>query len=223
MTRTFRPRLDILPAAQKRLWTELADLPANFTLYGGTAIAVRLGHRESIDFDFFTSRDIDPRTLLSDLPLLSGARVLDIQLNTLTVGLDRDGPVKVSFFGVPKLGRVKPVLRAEDIGLAVADLLDLGGTKVSVVQVRAEVKDYIDIDVLISSGLGLPDMLAAGSTLYGQSFAPLSALKALAYFEDDSLKALPSAVKDRLRRAVRAVDLDRLPIIPRLPDEGTGS
>lgn len=223
MTRTFRPRLDILPAAQKRLWTELADLPANFTLYGGTAIAVRLGHRESIDFDFFTSQDIDPRTLLSDLPLLSGAEVLDIQPNTLTVGLDRDGPVKVSFFGVPKLGRVKPVLRAEDIGLAVADLLDLGGTKVSVVQVRAEIKDYMDIDALISSGLGLPDMLAAGSSLYGQSFTPLSALKALAYFEDDSLKALPAAVKDRLRRAVRAVDLDRLPVIPRLPDEETSS
>ena len=42
----FVPRLDILPAAQRQLWTELNDVPPEFVLYGGTAIALHLGHRE---------------------------------------------------------------------------------------------------------------------------------------------------------------------------------
>lgn len=49
----MQPRLDILPAQQRSLWPELAAVPRRFILYGGTAIALQLGHRVSIDFDFF--------------------------------------------------------------------------------------------------------------------------------------------------------------------------
>ena len=51
----FEPRLDILPPAQRRLWNELGSTPPDFVLYGGTALALRLGHRQSEDFDFFSS------------------------------------------------------------------------------------------------------------------------------------------------------------------------
>src|ERR1700689_1890447 len=50
----FNPRLDILPAAQLRLWFELSAVPEEFVLYRGTALALPLGHRTSIDFDFFS-------------------------------------------------------------------------------------------------------------------------------------------------------------------------
>ena len=53
MATGFIPRLDILPEPQRRLWDELATVPAEFVLYGGTAIALHLGHRQSEDFDFF--------------------------------------------------------------------------------------------------------------------------------------------------------------------------
>ena len=57
MMTTFEPRLDILPAAQRKLWPELKPVQQQgFVLYGGTAIALRLGHRQSVDFDFFSSR-----------------------------------------------------------------------------------------------------------------------------------------------------------------------
>lgn len=46
---TFAPKLEILPLAQQRLWPELAGVPRDFVLYGGTAIALRLGHRSSVD------------------------------------------------------------------------------------------------------------------------------------------------------------------------------
>lgn len=52
MSDGFQPRLDILPPAQRALWDELGGLPHGFVLYGGTALALRLGHRQSIDFDF---------------------------------------------------------------------------------------------------------------------------------------------------------------------------
>ena len=60
MSNAFEPKLEILPESQRRLWPELVDVPKSFTLYGGTAIALRLGHRQSVDFDFFGSEAFDP-------------------------------------------------------------------------------------------------------------------------------------------------------------------
>ena len=56
---TFSPRLDILPDEQRTLWPELARVPKSLVLYGGTAVAIRLGHRTSVDFDFFSSEPLD--------------------------------------------------------------------------------------------------------------------------------------------------------------------
>ena len=53
MIRTFTPCLEILPTAQRQLWPALRRAPhLGFVLYRGTAIALRLGHRPSIDYDF---------------------------------------------------------------------------------------------------------------------------------------------------------------------------
>lgn len=56
---TFSPRLDMLPDEQRTLWPELARVPKSLVLYGGTAVAIRLGHRTSVDFDFFSSEPLD--------------------------------------------------------------------------------------------------------------------------------------------------------------------
>ncbi|VAW40374.1 hypothetical protein MNBD_DELTA03-369 [hydrothermal vent metagenome] len=54
MNHYFKPHFEILPPAQQQLWTELElTVDLGFVLYGGTAIALRLGHRTSVDFDFF--------------------------------------------------------------------------------------------------------------------------------------------------------------------------
>jgi hypothetical protein len=128
--------------------------------------------------------------------------------------------VKLSFFGLPEIPRLAPPLIAPDNGLQVASLLDLGGTKASVVQMRAEAKDYIDIDAILTDGrIDLPTALAAGLAIYGTQFNPQSTLKALSYFEDGNLRRLTRPVKDRLANAARNVDLDRLPAIAG-PDRG---
>jgi len=94
----FEPRFNILPAAQKVLWPELAEIPKHFVLYGGTGLALRLGHRGSVDFDFFSSEHIIPSELLKSLTLLRNAKILQNVSQTLTVQVDRNGPVKLSFF-----------------------------------------------------------------------------------------------------------------------------
>lgn len=103
-------------------------------------------------------------------------------------------------------------LTVEENGLKVASLLDLAGTKASVVQVRAEAKDYLDIDALLQrTSIDLPLALAAAQAMYGTSFNPQIILKALSYFGEGDLQRLPELAKDRLAAAVRSVDLDRLP------------
>lgn len=59
MPLSFEPRLDILPKSQRELWPDLDAVPSDFVLYGGTALALQLGHRISEDFDFFSSTGFD--------------------------------------------------------------------------------------------------------------------------------------------------------------------
>jgi len=208
----FIPRLDILPLPQRRLWDEFAGIPLEFVLYGGTAIALHLGHRESIDFDFFGNRSFDPAKLMSAVPFMAGAQITRREPNTLEGIVDRDGIVKVSFFGVPEIPRLVRPHKVLDNGVKVASLLDLAGMKASVVQVRAEARDYIDVDAMMASGkIDLPTALAAGRAIYGTQFNPEITLKALSFFDDGNLRRLAEPLKARLAKAAREVDLDGLP------------
>lgn len=210
----FLPHVEILPPAQMRLWPELSEIPRDFVLYGGTALALHLGHRNSADFDFFGSRTFDVHALETGIRFLAGARIVQRDANTLTAVVERGGPVKISFFGLPELPRLEPAHVVKDNGLQVASLLDLAGTKVSVVQVRAEARDYIDVDALLRQGrIGLPTALVAAGKIYGPSFNPEITLKALSYFDDGNLPDLPEEMKLRLVTAAREVDLDNLPTI----------
>ena len=210
----FEPRLDILPPPQRALWNDLI-LPSHFVLYGGTAIALHLGHRQSIDFDFFADRSIEPDSLLGGIAAFAGATVTQRARNTLSVLVDRGGgTVRLSFFGVPAMPRLRPPLVVSGHGIRVASLLDLAGTKASVVQVRAEAKDYIDLDaIMMHGGIDLATALAAGRAIYKAQFNPQITLKALAYYDDGDLATLPATTKQRLLTAVRSVELDRLPQI----------
>ena len=219
----FAPHLEVLPEAQRRLWAELRAVPGEFTLYGGTAIALQLGHRKPIYFDFFGCREIDVIALERGLPFLARAEVIQREKNTLTAIVDRGGPIRVCFVGLRKLPRLAAPIVADDNGVKVASLLDLAGTKALVAQVRAAVEDYIDMDALIrAGGVSLSSALAAGKILYGRSFNPEITLKALSYFGDGDLRELPADLKRRLADAVLQVDLDHLPRLEPLADGEPG-
>lgn len=102
----FTPNLTTLPPPQRKLWPELASTPEGFTIYGGTALALRLAHRTSVDFDFFSNAPFDPDDLARKLPYLKNAERVRMAPNTLTCRVDRGGPVLLLFFGELGLGQV---------------------------------------------------------------------------------------------------------------------
>jgi hypothetical protein len=194
------------------LWPELLATPEDFTLYGETAIALRLGHRSSADFDFLASNPFVPNDMLQKVPYLKGAVVRQSAPSTLTVTIERNGPVEVSFFGGFDLGQVAAAEAAVGPGIKVASLIDLAGFKVAVVTQRAELKDYIDVHaLLVKAGIPLAEMLSAATIIYGSEFSSLLSLKALAYHEDPALAGVSPDVRRDLVAAVGAVDPHHLP------------
>ena len=209
----FTPNLSVLPPPQLQLWPELSSTPAHFTLYGGTALALRLGHRISVDFDFFTNEPFDPEELANAIPYLSGSERVQVAPNTLTCRIERSaGPVGlVSYFGNLGYGQAAQSVQPKGVAIHVASLLDIAGTKASAVQRRAETKDYLDIDALISHGIDLSSALAAAYIVFGPNFNALITLKALGYFDD--VPTLHSEIRARLTAAIASVDLEKLPSI----------
>src|SRR5260370_31841643 len=167
MPSLFTPNLKILPPGQRELWPMLAAIPARFTLYGGTALAIQLGHRESVDFDFFSSLTFDQNQLYADLAFLRSGRIIQSSENTLScvVSLAKE-QAQVSFFGGLNLARVEDPLLTDDNRIHVASLIDVGGMKLSVIQKRGEAKDYLDIAALLDAGQTLERLLSAGRPTY---------------------------------------------------------
>lgn len=237
MAASFTPHLDILPTAQRQLWPALGPSSAlGFVLYGGTAIALRLGHRPSVDFDFFTEHPLDKDILRATFPFIAGATVLQDQPNTLTIlapssilvdpltgastssaSLRQTQEVKISFFGGLGFGRIGTPELATPGAVQVASLNDLLAHKLKVVLQRIEAKDYLDIASIVSAGVRLDIGLAGARALFGPSFQPSECLKALVYFEGGDLDTLSDHTRSTLIDAVRTVG--NLPSIARISEK----
>jgi hypothetical protein len=154
---------------QRKNWPELKGLALlGFALYGGTAIALRLGHRASVDFDFFADRPLDRRALARAFPMLSRATVLQDTSDTVSVLAHAGkGRVKISSFAALKIGRVGQPDWTEDSVLQIASLNDILATKLKVLLQRIEAKDYLDVAALLDAGADLSAGLASARTLYG--------------------------------------------------------
>lgn len=218
----FKPYYGVLPPPQKKLWKELAEVPKHFVLYGGTALALRLGHRQSVDFDFFSSKTVDFEELLSNLNFLRAGRIIQNTNQALTVVVEREGSVKLSFFGSISMGRVGMPEETPDGVLSVASLLDLAGTKAKVVLQRAESKDYLDLLAIFKSGINLSQAMAAAQALYGEQYNPMLTIKSLTYFGDGDLYKLTPAQKNQLTQIASSQEFD-LPAIQKLSNELSGT
>jgi hypothetical protein len=209
----MRPLLDTLPPEQRRLWPELSQIPEHFVLYGGTAVGLRLGGRQSVDFDFFTNQPVSADVLSRSLAFLRGAEIIQSEPNTATFTVDRGGPIKVSFFGGLTIGRVGRPDRCEDNHVYIASLLDLAAQKMKVILVRAEPKDYSDIYTLLKAGITLPEALGATKALYPE-FNPVLSLKALTYFGEPTLADLPTDVREYLTE--ESAKVESVKLIPKI-------
>jgi Nucleotidyl transferase AbiEii toxin, Type IV TA system len=208
---TFAPCTNVLPAAQQALWPQLRPLAdMGFVLYGGTAVALRFGHRSSVDFDFFRAMPLDRDRLKAALPVLAASTAIqdngDAWSLMVPCGDAQSDLVKVSFFGSIAFGRVGSPARTDDGVLMVASVEDLMATKLKVILQRAEAKDYRDIAALLKQArASLARGLAAARLLFGPNLQPSEVLKALVYHADGDLKSLADDDKRVLVEAVGAV------------------
>lgn len=214
MINSFKPIMSILPPAQQEIWVELKLASTlGLVLYGGTAIALKLGHRESIDFYFFSEKPLDREAIKNAFPFMAQATILQDKPNSLSVLVTNSNSeyVKLSFFGEIAFGRVGSPDITEDGVLQVASLDDLMATKVKAILQRVEAKDYRDIASMVNAGVSLSKGLASACKMFGKDFQPSESLKAMVYFRGGDLNTLTEDEKKTIVTAVSNVG--DLPIV----------
>lgn len=205
--RSLVPNFDKFAPAQIAFWPHLAPIARHgFVLYGGMGLSTRLGHRGSLDFNFFASHPINRAGLAEDLPFLATAETLQNERNTYTVSMPvGSDDVKISFFGALGIKRVGEPELTDDGVCMVASINDLAATKLSVVLARIQASDYRDVLAIVHAGLALEEAIADTVAIYGNTFQPADILKALVYFEKGDLDELTAEERDELRAMVAGV------------------
>ena len=167
-----KKRLEILPLLEK--------FKKDFYLAGGTGLALQLGHRDSIDFDFFSDKDFNTEKLYAIIKeLFKGHKIIKVQeeKNTLTVFIDEN--IKLSFFTY-KYKLLKKLVNERYFNIA--SILDIAVMKLSAVVSRATSKDYIDLFFILKEII-LAEILVAKNKKFPELDTNL-VLKSLVYFKD---------------------------------------
>lgn len=153
------------------------DLLKDFFLVGGTALALQMGHRISIDIDLFSKNSFDKDILLPELEKAYGFKLDYENTNTLKGSIEG---IKVDLI-THNYPLVKPLIQRGDIRMASAE--DIAAMKLNVIAgTGTRLKDFIDIAYL-SSTLTLTDMINAYEEKYS-SRNPTMVVKALDYHQD---------------------------------------
>jgi hypothetical protein len=168
----------ILPKPQIKLLKKLGFLKKyGFYLAGGTALALQIGHRTSLDFDFYTQKNFDSRRLREEFEE-KFKKVEEIYIAEDTLGLSVDN-IGVSFFRYPyKL--IKPLKEIE--GIKIAALEDIAAMKILAISQRGRRRDFIDIYFLIKK-FGLKKIMKFVKKKYPM-FNIYLGLQGLIYFKD---------------------------------------
>lgn len=199
-------RYDIVKPALLTVLRALLAAPAmnSFYLVGGTALALRLGHRRSLDIDLFTHTPFDAERVREWIVRHTVASELETGENLVRCFIDG---IKVDI-----LAHQYPLLDTiEDAdGIRVAGLCDIAAMKLNAVANRGARKDFWDIAALLAH-YTLDQMLA----FYGRKYPSgnrWQVLKSLAYFDDADADDIPifdlcgqtwECVKQTIRQAAK--------------------
>jgi len=154
------------------------DFVQNFYLAGGTALAIQLGHRESIDLDFFSREKFSAQKLKYELSKIGKLAVDYEDEDTLNGTLD---DVKVSFFYYG-YAQSFDLVKYENIFLA--DERDIAAMKIDTISARGSKKDFVDIYFLMQRH-SLSQLIGFFEEKYKNiRYNKLHILKSLIYFAD---------------------------------------
>jgi predicted nucleotidyltransferase component of viral defense system len=178
---------EVLNEAVEQTLKDLLDAHAleSFYLAGGTGLALYLGHRRSVDLDFFKTEALEVEALLERLQQIPGLALVakgPATLHTMIQG------TKTSFMGYDY-----PVLYpfGSFLGIKVAELRDIAGMKISAVASRGSRRDFVDLYVA-SQKYGLEKLLRTFREKFAKvNYSMVHVLKSLTYFEDAEHEPMP--------------------------------
>jgi len=172
---------------------------SGFYLVGGTSLALQIGHRRSVDFDFF-SYELLPQNLLPKIKRIFVEKSISVtykaaeQLNLII------NDVKVTFFNYP-YPNIYPLIDWRTIKLA--SVPEIALMKAFSIGKRLSFKDYVDWYFLLSEGhVSLADVLDGSKKKFGSDFNDRLFLGQLV-----SLDEIPSQKIDFLRNEISFGDL----------------
>jgi len=159
-------------------------------LAGGTAIALQMGHRISVDFDFFTPKEFVPKKFSIALSKLGSFD--EDQADKGTV-LGKFEGVKFSLF-IYRYPLIFPAIRY--LSLSIADIRDIAAMKIDAIATRGAKRDFIDLFFICQSGYRLEQLL----NIYDKKYKSLSTtgmhiMKSLVYFDDAEPEEIPKMLK----------------------------
>jgi predicted nucleotidyltransferase component of viral defense system len=155
--------------------TAIPELSA-FNLVGGTSLALQIGHRLSVDLDFFGDRPFETQEILDLLQPLGQVRLLSQSKNILVLNVEG---VKVDFVNY-RYPLINELIHIE--GLRLADLPDISAMKLAAIAGRGRKKDFIDIYFLLKK-YSLSQLFDFYTTKY-EDGSVLMVSRSLAYFDD---------------------------------------
>lgn len=166
---------NILSQNQLAVFEELKKFP-EFSMGGGTALALQIGHRRSIDFDMFTNEEFQNQMVLSRLSNEKISQIIVDEFEQLT--LIYSG-MKLTFIRYPF--PLSEISVHEQIKLI--DILTIGAMKAYALGRRAKWKDYIDLYFLIQK-YGLDLISEKALNIFGKVFSEKLFREQLCYFDD---------------------------------------
>lgn len=170
---------EILNNNQIELLGLLSAFKREFYLVGGTAIALYIGHRRSIDFDMFKQKSFNSKKILDKIytkgykPVIT--RRVREQLNLII------NDVKFTFFEYPY--EVKPANNFENV-FRLPSLLDLAAMKSFALGRRSKWKDYVDLYFLLKDYFSISEISDRAVELFDQQFSEKLFRAQLSYFND---------------------------------------
>ena len=170
---------EILSKNQIELLPLLKLFKREFYLVGGTAIALHLGHRRSIDFDLFKSGKLVVNRIINKISLFDTnfkiTRRVDEQINLIV------NNVNFTFFEYPYSVDVN--CKFEDV-IKLPDLLNLAAMKAFALGRRSKWKDYVDLFFILRDHHSIKEIIEIANKIYGQLFSEKLFRAQLCYFED---------------------------------------
>jgi len=155
-------------------------------LAGGAGLALQLGHRRSVDFDWFTRQTLAPADVLRDLQ--SFGLPVRIRQNDEGTFLGQVGGVDYSVFRY-RYELVEPPIVFN--GCQLASLRDIAAMKMTAIVQRATKRDYVDLHAIFCTrSIGLGDAVSTMKQKF-PGVDPSLALRALTYFNDVDKQPMP--------------------------------